>query len=55
MHKKKINNVQAIIIIIQVKNGGDARSYDLCINTSKVSVDDAVDLILKIQGKHEKF
>ena len=28
------------------KKWGDTASYDLCINTSKISVDDAVDLIL---------
>lgn len=29
------------------KKWGDSRSYDLCINTSKISVDDAVELILQ--------
>lgn len=29
------------------KKWGDSRSYDLCINTSKLSVDAAVDMILK--------
>ena len=28
------------------KKWGDTASYDLCINTSKISVDNAVDLIL---------
>lgn len=29
------------------KKWGDARSYDLCLNTSQISVEDAVELILK--------
>ena len=29
------------------KKWGDSRSYDLCLNTSKVSVDDCVELILQ--------
>ena len=29
------------------KKWGDARSYDLCLNTSQISVDDCVDLIIK--------
>ena len=29
------------------KKWGDSRSYDLCINTSQLSVDDAVELIIK--------
>lgn len=29
------------------KKWGDSRSYDLCINTSKISIDDAVELILQ--------
>lgn len=29
------------------KKWGDSKSYDLCINTSKISIDAAVDLILK--------
>ena len=37
------------------KKWGDARSYDLCINTSKVSVDDAVDLILKYRENMRNF
>lgn len=28
------------------KKWGDSRSYDLCLNTSKVSVEDCVELIL---------
>lgn len=29
------------------KKWGDARSYDLCLNTSQISVDDCVDIIIK--------
>lgn len=32
------------------KKWGDASSYDLCINTSKISVDNAVDLILDFRN-----
>ena len=33
------------------KKWGDARSYDLCLNTSKISVDDCVDVILEYRKK----
>ena len=33
------------------KQWGDARSYDLCLNTSKISVDDCVDVILEYRKK----
>ena len=36
------------------KKWGDASSYDLCINTSKISVDDAVDLILDFRKYMDK-
>ena len=36
------------------KKWGDAVSYDLCINTSKISVDDAVDLILDFRKYMDK-
>ena len=29
------------------KKWGDARSYDLCLNTSQISVEDSIELILK--------
>lgn len=37
------------------KRWGDARSYDLCLNTSQISIDDAVELIIKyreLMGKN---
>ena len=36
------------------KKWGDTSSYDLCINTSKISVDDAVDLILDFRKYMDK-
>ena len=33
------------------KKWGDARSYDLCLKTSKISVDDCVDVILEYRKK----
>ena len=36
------------------KKWGDTASYDLCINTSKISVDDAVDLILDFRKYMDK-
>lgn len=44
--KKKIKSAQAITITTPVKMG-DARSYDLCLNTSQISVEDSIELILK--------
>lgn len=36
------------------KKWGDARSYDLCLNTGKLSTDDCVDLILLYRERMEK-
>ena len=36
------------------KKWGDARSYDLCLNTSQISVDDAVELIIKYREMMRK-
>ena len=36
------------------KRWGDARSYDLCLNTSQISIDDAVELIIKYRELMEK-
>ena len=42
-----IKSAQAITITTPVKKWGDARSYDLCLNTSQISVEDSIELILK--------
>ena len=31
---------------------GDARDFDLCINTSKIDIDEAVEIILATVKKH---
>ncbi len=36
------------------KKWGDSRSYDLCINTSKISVEDAADLIIQYRNMVKK-
>lgn len=36
------------------KKWGDARSYDLCLNTSKISVDECVDLIIQFGKMADK-
>lgn len=36
------------------KKWGDSRSYDLCINLSKISVDDAVDMIINYKKSMKK-
>ena len=36
------------------KKWGDTRSYDLMLNTSKLSVDDCVDLIIDFRNHYEK-
>ena len=36
------------------KKWGDARSYDLMLNTSKLSVDDCVDMIIDFRNHYEK-
>ena len=33
---------------------GDARDFDLCINTSKISIDEAVEIILEAVKRHYK-
>ena len=52
---KEQNIKNSLINYYTSKKWGDARSYDLCINTSKVSVDDAVDLILKYRENMRNF
>lgn len=36
------------------KKWGDARSYDLCINTSQISIDDAAELIISYRELYNK-
>ena len=37
------------------KKWGDSRSYDLCINLSKISIDDAVDMIISYKKNMKKI
>lgn len=53
LYRRQIRREQATTIIIQVK-WGEAKSYDLCIDSGLVGIDGAIELILKFIELKEK-
>lgn len=55
MIKKKDKERSSYYNYYTSKKWGDARSYDLCLNTSQISVDDAINLILNYREYMRNF
>ncbi len=54
LFRKQIRREQAIIIITQAKKWGDAKSYDLCVDSGLVGIEGAIEVILKFIELKEK-